>query len=113
MSHTQLSPTPQLLADLAAKRKTPTPAPPRPAGKKGPHVTQSNGYAHTYVSPLPATPEIVQDELPTCDLSWMPTAEEVGLGWTPRLRRTTVIDVVDPQEALDAPDFGGFHIFTP
>lgn len=45
---------------------------------------------------------------------WMEAkAEDLGLSWTPRLRRTTVIDEVDPTEALDNQnDFVGLHMTT-
>lgn len=43
---------------------------------------------------------------------WMEaTAADLGLSWTSPLRRTTIIDPVDPMEALDATsEFLGVHV---
>lgn len=116
MSHTQLRPTPQLLANLAAKRKAAAPVPVRTVKGKGPHVTQSNEYDHTFVSPLTLESSTVEDEQPTCDLSWMPTADEVGrrasgappssTGWTRRRRwtpRSSSVSTSSPRSLLRRP----------
>jgi hypothetical protein len=45
------------------------------------------------------------------DGSWLPTARDLGFSWTPRLKRTTNIDPMDPMEALDADtEYHGIHL---
>jgi len=121
MLNTQSRPTPSTFAALLAAKKangaTGLGGGPKPATQqqRRPYTTQSEGYEVPRVS-LPAAQEIeITDEISpepetTYDTSWMPAIEELGICWTSRLRRSTVIDEIDPNEALDETgEFLGFH----
>lgn len=124
MLSTQSRPTPSTFAALLAAKKansvTEQAGGPKPTAQqqRRPYTSQSEGYEVPYV-PLPAAKEIevtdvisIEPEPETIhDTSWMSGIEGLGISWTSRLRRSTVIDEVDPNEALDGTDeFLGFHV---
>ncbi|HSW77260.1 MAG TPA: hypothetical protein VLG36_00500 [Candidatus Chromulinivoraceae bacterium] len=123
MLSTQSRPTPSTFAALLAAKKansvTEQAGGPKHTAQQQhrPYTSQSEGYEVPYV-PLPAVKEIeVTDVISSIepetihDTSWMSGIGELGIGWTSRLRRSTVIDEVDPNEALDETDeFLGFHV---
>lgn len=118
-------PTPATMAALlsASKAKSAGASNSTPSERHRPYTTESEGYQVQRSLPTPRveqTPTVDEpegiddfsswDETDRVD-SWLPGAEEIGLSWTSHLRRFTVIDPIDPVEALDEADgFLGFHI---
>jgi hypothetical protein len=123
-----------LVSNSVPAAPRPKPAPPR---QRKPYTTQSEGYE--VQRNLPALPvkattpdsvpvpsdvdplglEVIDFEVddtqrePEHTNSWMLGVEALGMNWTPRLKRSTIIDEVDPTEALDMDEeFLGFHLVT-
>ena len=82
------------------------------------HTTQSDGYPCKY-TPLTIHDDLIEldyaegvddDGANNCE-SGLPTMNDLGLTWTPHLRRHRPIDEMDPMEALDATtEYIGVHV---